>query len=139
MASADLVTSVHGRIGDVVADDGDYNTDQIDNSSTVDGGAGTLSDVLEGLAADIAAAVPTYNYMYGTPGGTVNGSNTDFLPRNSANSANVTGIPAETEVYLQNLWQEPGVNYTWETSDTIIRFATAPPSGWRVRVRGKYV
>lgn len=42
------VDSVFGRTGIVVAEDGDYNTDQVDNASTVAGT--TASDALETLA-----------------------------------------------------------------------------------------
>lgn len=128
------VDSVFGRIGAVVAVAGDYDSDQIDNASGVAGS--TVSAALDQLASDIAAAVPTYNYLYGTPSGSVNGANQDFQMRNAANSANVNANPDETDLYLNNLWQEPGVQYTWFSAG-VARFTTAPPTGSRVRVRGK--
>lgn len=129
------VDSVFGRIGAVTAVSGDYNSDQVTNASSVSGAS--VSDALETLSADIAAAIPAYNYLYLIPAGTVNGVNTDFTPRNAANIANVAVNPDETDVYLNNLWQEPGVQYTWETGNTILRFVNAPIGGYRVRVRGK--
>lgn len=118
----------------IVAIEGiEYDSDLITNTSFISGA--TVTEALEQLAAMISEATPVYAYLDQTPTGTVNGSNQDFTVKVSG--VTVSADVNETEVYLNNLWQEPGVDYTWQTSDTIIRFATAPPNGWRVRVRGK--
>ncbi len=49
------VTSVFGRTGAVVAALNDYTSSQVDNTSTVAAGAGTVTTALQSLASDIAA------------------------------------------------------------------------------------
>ncbi len=51
--NTDAVTTVHGRIGAVVAANGDYTTTHITNSSTVTGS--TLTDALETIASHLSA------------------------------------------------------------------------------------
>lgn len=132
-AASAPVDSIFGRIGDIVATAGDYDSTQITNSSAVPGA--NVSAALNQLASDITALTPAY--LYPVPSGTVNGANTDFVMRNSSNTANVAANPDETDLYLNNLWQEPGVDYTWQSANTIARFSTAPLAGWRVRSRGR--
>lgn len=131
------VDSVFGRIGAVVAEAGDYDSDLITNESSVDGA--TVTEALDALQDAITAAVPSYVYLDLVPAGTVNGLNTDFTAKVAG--VTVAAIPEETEVLLNNLWQEPGPlpdgQYTWESGNTIARFHVAPVSPYRVRMRGK--
>lgn len=56
-AEVNVVTSVHTRIGDVVSAVGDYDSDEVDNASTVTGSS--VSDALETLDSDIQAHIGT--------------------------------------------------------------------------------
>lgn len=127
------VDSVFGRIGVVVAAVGDYGSDEITNDSTVSGTYVTAA--LDNLKSAIENAIPTYTYLDLTPTGTVNGSNTDFTLKSGGVTA--TAVLNEFDVYVNNLWQEPGVDYTMQSADTIIRFAVAPVTTWRVRTKGQ--
>lgn len=51
ITGAGLVDSVFGRVGEVVAQSGDYNSDQITNNSAVTGSS--VSDALEAVAASV--------------------------------------------------------------------------------------
>lgn len=97
---------------------------------------GYLDGVTSGIQGQLdALKLPTY--LDATPTGTANGTNTDFTVTVSATTA--TANPGETEVYLEHVWQEPGVDYTWQSSNTVVRFTRAPATGMRVRVRGRAV
>lgn len=123
--SAAPVDSVFGRTGAVVAVSGDYDSDEVTNASTVNGGSGSVSDALEDLQSQIDALPPTY--IDRTVTGTVNGSNTGFV-------CSAAPVANSLLVFLNGLAQLPGTDYT--LSSATITFTTAPQTGDQIMVMG---
>ncbi len=158
------VDSVFGRIGVVSAAAGDYEASLITNDSGVAGDF--VDDALDNLDTDIsthssdtnnphsvtAAQVGSYTtaevdnlldaklgvpvYLDLVPSGTVNGSNRDFAIQAGSSSAEAN--PNTLMVFLNNLYQVPGINYTLESDNTVVRFseASTPVTNDTVTVRG---
>ncbi len=90
------VDSVFGRTGDVVAVSGDYDSDQVDNASSVSGTS--VSDALETLAASIPA-VPVSS-VFGRTGAVISAAG-DYAASQVNNDSNVAG--AHVSDALNNL------------------------------------
>lgn len=69
--SAAPVDSVFGRTGAVTAQSGDYDSDKISNTSTINGGAGSVSDALEATASSLSSHASNTSNPHGVTAGQV--------------------------------------------------------------------